>query len=476
MAAFAPSAAELGRLYAPEELPSFADVGGMDVLKNELRDTLGLVLAHAGEAERYRITWNGILLHGPPGAGKTYVARATAGEFGLSLFHVSTSQIMTALVGQSARNVPRLFDLATQHLPCILFFDEFDAVAQRRGELPNPEARQVVNQLLQTLEEYRSVPELVVMAATNELDTLDEAVIRPGRFDRHIRVDLPDQGAREAIFAAQLRGRPVAADLDLTELGHRTRGLSAAAVTQVVESAALAGLRANAEIDQAMLVGALRERGGKDRPGAEHLTWDDVVLAAPVKAELQQLQALIEDPEQGRAFGIEPPSGVLLTGPPGTGKTTIAKVLAAQANCSFYPVSAADLTSKWLGESEQRIQRLFERARENRPSIIFIDEIDAIASQRGSVAAYDPQVNQLLEEMDGVEGQRGVFVLAATNRADQLDPPCCAAGACHAPSPSPRPTAPAGRRGCGSWPPGCPSTASTSTPSPGAPAASRAPT
>jgi transitional endoplasmic reticulum ATPase len=421
MAAFAPSAAELGRVYAPEELPSFADVGGMDELKNELRDTLGLVLAHAGEAERYRITWNGILLHGPPGAGKTYVARATAGEFGLSLFQVSTSQILTALVGQSARNVPRLFDVASQHLPCILFFDEFDAVAQRRGELPNPEARQIVNQLLQTLEQYRSVPELIVMAATNDLDTLDEAVIRPGRFDRHIRVDLPDQAAREAIFAAQLRNRPVVKDPDLADLARRTRGLSAAAVTQVVESAAMAALRANAEIDHELLVRALRERGGKDRPTIEDWSWDRVILPSGVKAELQQLQVLVEDPERARALGVEPPSGVLLAGPPGTGKTTIAKVLAAQASCSFYPVSAGDLLSKWVGESEQNVQRLFERARENAPSIVFIDEIDALGADRELGAGVRP-INQLLEAMDGIAGHTSVLVLAATNRPDRLDP------------------------------------------------------
>jgi transitional endoplasmic reticulum ATPase len=420
MAAFAPSSAELGRVLTPDELPSFADVGGMDELKNELRDTLGLVLAHAGEAERYRITWNGILLHGPPGAGKTYVAHATAGEFGLSLFQVSTSQILTALVGQSARNVPALFDLAARHLPCVLFFDEFDAVAQRRGELPNPEARQVVNQLLQTLEEYRSVPELIVMAATNDLDTLDEAVIRPGRFDRHIRVDLPDQSAREAIFAAQLRGRPAKAELDLPDLARRTRGLSAAGVAQVVESAAMAALRANAEIDHDLLVEALRERGGKDRPTIEDWSWDRVILPVDVKAELQQLQMLVEDPERARALGVEPPSGVLLAGPPGTGKTTIAKVLAAQASCSFYPVSASDLLSKWVGESEQNVQRLFERAREHAPSIVFIDEIDALGADRELGGARP--INQLLEAMDGIAGQAGVLVLAATNRPERLDP------------------------------------------------------
>jgi transitional endoplasmic reticulum ATPase len=154
----------------------------------------------------------------------------------------------------------------------------------------------------------------------------------------------------------------------------------------------------------------------------EHWTWESLVLPPAIKAQLQQLQAVIEDPELARRFGVDPPTGLLLAGPPGTGKTTVAKVLAAQARCSFYPVSGADVMSKWVGESEGNIRRLFERARANRPSIVFIDEIDAVAGRRGMVEVHDTQVNQLLAEIDGVAGQRGVFVIGATNRPDQIDP------------------------------------------------------
>ena len=154
----------------------------------------------------------------------------------------------------------------------------------------------------------------------------------------------------------------------------------------------------------------------------EHWTWESLILPVPIKRQLQQLQAVIEEPESARRFGVDPPTGLLLAGPPGTGKTTVAKVLAAQARCSFYPVSGADVMSKWVGESEGNIRRLFERARENRPSIVFIDEIDAIAGRRGAVEVHDSQVNQLLAEIDGVAGQRGVFIVGATNRPDQLDP------------------------------------------------------
>jgi transitional endoplasmic reticulum ATPase len=154
----------------------------------------------------------------------------------------------------------------------------------------------------------------------------------------------------------------------------------------------------------------------------EHWTWDSLVLPEETKNQLKQLEAIIEDPESARRFGIDPPSGLLLAGPPGTGKTTVAKVIAAQAHCSFYPVSGADVMSKWVGESEGNLRRLFERARENRPSVIFIDEIDALAGRRGELQIHDSQVNQLLSEIDGVAGQRGVFVVGATNRPDQLDP------------------------------------------------------
>ena len=176
------------------------------------------------------------------------------------------------------------------------------------------------------------------------------------------------------------------------------------------------------ELDTASLLASLERLGGQDRPTVEHWSWDSLILPESIKAQLQQLQAVIEDPESARRFGIDPPTGLLLAGPPGTGKTTIAKVLAAQAKCSFYPISGADVMSKWVGESEQNIRQLFDRARENRPSIIFIDELDAVAGRRGGLDVHDSHVNQLLAEIDGIAGQRGVFIVGATNRPDQIDP------------------------------------------------------
>ncbi|HWG55212.1 MAG TPA: AAA family ATPase [Gaiellaceae bacterium] len=413
----------------PDELTTFEDVGGMDELKQELRDTVGLLLEHPDDAERYGIEWNGILLHGPPGVGKTFMARAIAGEYGMNLIHVSTGDLVASLVGGSARNIEKAFDTAARNLPCLLFFDEFDSVAQRRDNTPDQESRRTVNQLLTSLEAWRGERRLLVMAATNSIEHLDPAVVRPGRFDRHIRIDLPDAEARRAIFETELDERPVQPGIDLEELVRRTEGMTPAAISKIVDTAALEVFREATQtgrellLDTEHLLAAIERYGGQDRPTVEHWTWDSLILDPQIKAQLQQLQAVIEDPESARRFGVDPPTGLLLAGPPGTGKTTVAKVLAAQARCSFYPLSGADVISKWVGESERNIRQVFERARENRPSIVFIDEIDAIAGRRGaSIGVHDSHVNQLLAEIDGVGGQRGVFVIGATNRADQLDP------------------------------------------------------
>lgn len=265
-----------------------------------------------------------------------------------------------------------------------------------------------MNELLREVEGWRRVPELIVMAATNSLDALDPAVIRPGRFDRHIRVDLPDAPARAAIFGAALKGRPLGPDVDLARLAVSAEG--PAAIVRAVEAASLVAFKESTgsgevvEVTAAHLRTALQQRGGTDRPLVEDWTWDKLILPAATKAELQQVVAMVKNPELARALGVEPPTGLLLTGPPGTGK-----VLAAQAGCSFHPITGAEVTSPWLGESERSITRLLHRARENQSSIIFLDEIDAIAGKRGEWGGYDSQANQLLAEIDGVGSQRGLY-------------------------------------------------------------------
>lgn len=419
-------------VVAADDLPTFADVGGMGELKQSLADTVGLVLAHRHRARDYQVAFNGLLLHGPPGTGKSHLARAIAGEYGMSLLHVSTGDLVEGVVGASGRNVAAVFDAARAARPCVLFLDEFDSIAQRRDAAGHPEERRTVNQLLVALEAVQDDPDVFVVAATNDLDHLDPAVIRPGRFDRQVRVDLPDHDGRRAILQVHLARRPsTESTVDLDAWAARTGGWSAADLSQLVEDAAMRAFRDAAtsgdevHVGPAHLEAALAERGGRDRPLVEHWSWDDLVLPADVLGELRQLEALLAEPELAAQLGVEPPRGILLAGPPGTGKTTVARVLAAQARCSFYPVSAADVSSRWHGESERSVQRLFERARAHRPSIVFVDEIDAIGRTRGRTAGSgtgDRQLTQLLAEIDGIASSDGVLVVGATNRPDVLDP------------------------------------------------------
>jgi transitional endoplasmic reticulum ATPase len=414
----------------PERLPNFSNVGGMQSLKAELRATIGLVLAYPHEAESLKVAFNGILLYGPPGTGKSFIAEATAGEFGLNLVKLGSGQLDPMRIGGSP--VTAVFECAERNPPSLLFLDDFDRIARRRDDANLTGGdRNILGDLLTRLEALRENWSVFVVAATADLQALDPAVIRPGRFDRQVRVDMPDPEARRAIFSAQLKGRPCDASIDTNDLAARTEGYSAARIKGTVDGAALLVLKAVAASDarrtitQGDLVAAIEAERGKDRPTVDAWNWEQVILQETTKRELQELQRLIESPERARHLGIMVPAGALLYGPPGTGKTTIARVLAAQAKASFYPVKGSDIVSKWLGESERNVADLFARARANAPSIVFIDEIDALVPRRsdaGDNTAISRIVNQLLQEIDGLGSSSGVFVLGATNRPDMLDP------------------------------------------------------
>lgn len=411
-------------VWPAEECPTFAAIGGMQSVKDQLASTVGLVLTDPRRAAQLKISFTGVLLYGPAGTGKSLFGRALAGEYGCNLVLVLGGELRRA-PNDLGQRLDEAFLVARSRAPSILFFDEFDWLWTQPDRRPLLDG--LLERLQRTLGAASGDARVIPVAATQALDNIDPSVIPSGLFDLKIRVGLPDASARSAILEAQLRGRPIASDVDTSTLVAATEGLSAAALSGVVNAAALKALGRKedpqAAITQADLLAAIRERGGRDRPALEQWSWEALILPAETKRELQELQRIIEDPSRAQRFGVVPPRGALLYGPPGTGKTTIARVLAAQAKSSFYPIKGSDIVSKWLGESEQRVHDLFVRARENRPSIIFLDEIDALGAARGSAdsSAMDRILNQLLQEIDGLQSGAGTFVLGATNRRDLLD-------------------------------------------------------
>ncbi len=412
---------------APDAPLTFANVGGMRALKDEVRRIVELVHTHREEAARYGIVRNGILLYGPPGCGKSFFARAVAGEFRLRFIPVPLGDVVTKYVGGAPGAIARVFQAAREQTPCLLFFDEFDAIASRRSDLTNPGEQQAVDALLQQLDACRGVPGLVIAAATNRFEALDPAVIREGRFDYKVRVDRPDFDARREILLAILRGRPTDDIGDGAQLAHETEGLSAAQLRAIVDDAAVSALGESKPIAMRHVREAYHRFLLANRYGGARLTWSDLVLPAPVIERLQFIERAIEHPGLAKELGVEPPRGVLLHGPPGTGKTTVARVLASEIEASFFTVNPADVYTKWLGESEQRMQELFARARDHVPAIVFLDEVDALLGARGEALSGADRARQsvlttFLTEMDGIDAAARVVVIAATNRVDLVDP------------------------------------------------------
>lgn len=415
------------RVVPPQECETFSDVGGLESVKDELRQTIGAILERPDEAAKYHVVHNGILLYGPPGTGKNLLSRALAGEYGLRYVRFSPAAIASVYIHEAASNLRHLFELASRNTPCVLFLDEIDTIASARGDEPSPDHREVVTQLMVCLEEYRTTPGLVIVAASNELDRLDPA-LREGRFDARIHLPLPDPEARAEILGVHLNRRGDAVlwkGVDLSGLAGVTSGYNAAALETVVSRAAQKALKDSKPITQKILLEVVSERGGKDRITVEErISWDDVVLTSDVRDHLIEILTVFSQPDLARELGVSSPVGVLLHGPPGTGKTTIAKAMASQVHASFYELSAAQLISKWAGESEQRVAKLFSRARANRPSIVFIDEVDALLRRRSadSAAKWEERVvSQFLQELDGLKGGEGVLFVGATNRPDAVD-------------------------------------------------------
>jgi len=410
----------------PGECESFAEVGGLVEAKERLRQTVGSLLERPDAAARYQVEHNGVIFHGPPGTGKTLLSRALAGEYGLRYIRFTPASIASRYLHEASINLRRVFELARDNVPCLLFLDEIDTIAGDRGEPGSPDRVEVVTQLMICLEEFRNTPGLLIAAATNAVDRLDPG-LREGRFDIRVAVRLPDPAARADILRVHLRRRQDTVEwdgLDLDALARMTAGHNGAALERVVSLAAQRALHESRTITHADLVAAVQDRAGREHIDLdETLTWEDVVLADETREQLMEVLNVFANPELARELGVKPPAGVLLHGPPGTGKTATAKAIAAEASASFYELSAAELISKWLGESEQRVAKLFARARAHQPAIIFIDEIDALLRRRseGAMLSEERVVSQFLQELDGLRSGDGVLLIGATNRLDMVD-------------------------------------------------------
>ncbi len=430
---------------------SYEDIGGLGKEIRRIREMIELPLKYPQVFERLGIDPpKGVLLHGPPGCGKTLIARAVANETDAYIVNLSGPEIMNKFYGESEANLRRIFEQATSHAPSIIFIDEIDAIAPKREEMGGEKQveKRVVAQLLALMDGIASRGQVIVIGATNIPNVLDPALRRPGRFDREIEIGIPDKNDRLQILDVHTRGMPLAEDVDLARISEITHGFVGADLEALCREAAMTTLRKifpvidfeMSEIPYDTLMAlqvtmddfleALKEVS----PSAirevfteiPDVKWDDVGGLDEIKRILKET---IEWPlKYGKLFeyaNTTPSKGIILHGSPGTGKTLLAKAVASESETNFISVKGPELLSKWVGESEKGIREIFKKARQASPCIIFFDEIDSVAPSRGSDAAshvVDRVISQFLTELDGIEELKGIVVMAATNRLDIIDP------------------------------------------------------
>jgi transitional endoplasmic reticulum ATPase len=443
----------VGRQQAGEDSSrtlSYEDIGGLKPQLQRIREMIELPLRYPEVFERLGIDApKGVLLHGPPGCGKTLIARAIAHETEASFYSISGPEIIHKFYGESEAHLRKIFEEATRKGPSILFLDEIDAIAPKRENVVGDVEKRVVAQLLALMDGLNRRQNLIVIAATNIPNALDPALRRPGRFDREISIPIPDRNGRREVLEIHSRGMPLARDVNMDHLGDITHGFVGADLEALCREAAMICLRRIlADIDFALtsipyerlgqlevhmddFLAALREV----EPSAirevfvevPNVRWQDLGGLAGVKERLvEAIEWPLEYPQLFEQAGIRPPKGVLLVGPPGCGKTMLAKAIATESETNFISVKGPCLLSKYVGESEKGVREVFRKARQTAPCIIFFDEIDAMIPTR-SGASSDSHVServlsQFLAELDGVEELKGVLVLGATNRLDLLDP------------------------------------------------------
>lgn len=400
------------------------DVGGADSAKREI----SLVASNRFQNNGKGIVRNGVLLYGPQGTGKNLLAEATAGEFGAKFVHVRCPELLGSAIGSTAAQIRQVFEEAAQRRPVVLFLDEVDAIgskkqAQGTGTDTGGGGREhnaVTTQLMQSIDKYRSVEGLMIVAATNSLDGLEPTLTREGRFDVKLRLDLPDQAGREAILSSILK-RSGPATTGIVEIARRTPGWSPARLRALVDRAMLQASGATATEHD--VLATLEESGGHDRPQVEVVNWDQVVLPGPVVSDIKTILRLLSTGTADQ-LGVPVPSGLALVGRPGTGKTLVARLIASQAKRSFYAITPSDVLSGSVGGSVKRVSELFARAREHAPSILFFDEMDALFPVvTGYGSQHDVQlVEQALIEISDLRPEHQVFLIGTTNDLSRVDP------------------------------------------------------
>jgi transitional endoplasmic reticulum ATPase len=437
---------------APREIPrvTYEDIGGLKEAIQKIREMVELPLKHPELFERLGIEPpKGVLLYGPPGCGKTLLAKAVANETNAHFISISGPEIMSKFYGESEQRLREIFEEAKKNAPSIIFIDEIDAIAPKREEVTGEVEKRVVAQLLALMDGLESRGKVVVLAATNRPNALDPALRRPGRFDREIEIGVPDKQGRLEILQIHTRSMPLAKDVDLNRLAEMTHGFTGADLAALCKEAAMRALRRvlpeidlEAETIPAEVLNKLEVtmqdflNALKDiEPSAlrevyvevPNVRWSDIGGLEEAKQALREaVEWPLKYPELFERANIKPPKGILLYGPPGCGKTLLAKAVATESEANFISVKGPEIFSKWVGESEKAIREIFRKARQVAPCIVYFDEIDAIAPRRGGDIGdshvADRVVNQLLTEMDGIEDLKGVVVIAATNRPDMLDP------------------------------------------------------
>ena len=428
---------------------SYEDIGGLQEEVQKIREMVELPLKHPELFERLGIEPpKGVLLHGPPGTGKTLLAKAVANETNTHFININGPEIMSKYYGESEANLRKKFEEAAKNAPSIIFIDEIDAIAPKREESKGEVERRVVAQLLGLMDGIESRGKVIVIAATNIPNSIDPALRRPGRFDRELVIGVPNKKGREEILKIHTRNMPLAKNFSIKKIAEITHGFVGADLAALTREAAMIVLRRllpklkleeetkipkemleKLKIHQEDFIESLKVV----RPSAmreilvdiPNIKFEDVGGLENIKQELiEAIEWPLKYKDSFKKIGINAPKGVLLYGPPGTGKTMIAKAVANESEANFILVKGPELLSKWVGESEKAVRKIFKKARETSPTIIFFDEMDALAPKRGISAnsqVTERVVNQLLTEIDGLEELHDVVVIGATNRPDILD-------------------------------------------------------